>query len=145
MSTRRLILTALLCGLGILLAGGVQLVRISRSGDRVVVLSEGQEVVVGGARAKVVSSRRVGDRVEIDVTLSVPSTAPGDGRSAADPWSLLAGGVISAPLAADGSCSAQPLTATGPISCRVVFAAADGTKTLAFRWGDGQRQWHLAV
>jgi hypothetical protein len=137
----------MICGLVILMAGGAQLIRLSRSQDRVEVLSEGQAAVVGEAQAKVVSSRIMGQQVEVTVEVTPPATGVTAGLSAAEPWSLLVGGTLVAPQTEAGSCRDLPLDggASGPISCTVVFGAGAGTKTLAFRWGDTQRQWQLTV
>lgn len=137
----------MVCGLAILLAGGAQLVRLSRSKDRVVVLDEGQEAVVGTARAKVVSSRIIGDLLHVEVEVTPPATGGIAGETAADPWSLLAGGGLIEPRSDQGSCPGIRLDggAAAPLVCDVVFAATAGTKTLAFRWGDVQRQWQLAA
>ena len=67
-STRKLIAVALLCGLAILVAGGIQLFRISdRSGRTVEVLEEGQSATVGGVRVEVVSSVRTAEALEVRV------------------------------------------------------------------------------
>ena len=48
-STRKLIAIALLCGLAILIAGGIQLFRLSDTSERTVeVLAEGETATVGG-------------------------------------------------------------------------------------------------
>lgn len=137
----------MVCGLVILMAGGAQLIRLSRSQDRVEVLSEGQAAMVGDAQAKVVSSRISGQQVEVAVEVTPPAAGVAAGMTAAEPWSLLVGGALVAPQTEAGSCRELPLAggASGPISCTVVFGAGEGTKTLAFRWGNTQRQWQLAV
>ena len=137
----------MVCGLVILTAGGAQLIRLSRSQDRVVVLREGQAVVVGEAQARVVSSRTTGQQVEVTVEVTPPATGVAVGMTAAEPWSLLVGGALVAPQTEVGSCRDLPLDggASGPLRCTVVFGAGPGTKTLAFRWGNTQRQWQLAV
>ncbi len=137
----------MVCGVVILIAGGAQLIRLSRSQDRVEVLSEGQAAVVGAAQAKVVSSRITGQQVEVTVEVTPPAAGVTAGLTAAEPWSLLVGGTLVAPQTEAGSCRDRPLDGgtSGPIRCTVIFGVGPGTKTLAFRWGDTQRQWQLSV
>ena len=54
MSTRKLILTALLCGLAILVAGGVKLFQVASDEKRVEVLSFGDEATLGDMTVSVV-------------------------------------------------------------------------------------------
>jgi hypothetical protein len=142
-STRKLIAVALLCGLAILVAGGIQLFRISdRSGRTVEVLEEGQSATVGGVQVQVVSSVRTSDGLGVTVRLG----APGDGTSVPlSSFTLLVGGDLE--RAVPGSTAADcpdpvPLTPT-LTSCEVAFAPREGTATLSFSHGGGQRLWHL--
>ena len=106
-STRKLIAVALLCGLAILVAGGIQLFRISdRSGRTVEVLEEGQSATVGGVQVQVVSSVRTGGALEVSVRLG----APGDGTSVPlSSFTLLVGGGLE--RATPGS---EPVGVPGP-------------------------------
>lgn len=69
MSTRRLILLALACGLAILVAGSIQLVRISRSDNTVEVGQQGDTQDVDGVAVTLVdgtSPEEVVVRLEVD-------------------------------------------------------------------------------
>ena len=106
-STRKLIAVALLCGLAILVAGGIQLFRISDRSDRTVeVLDEGQSATVGGVQVQVVSSVRTGSALGVSVRLG----APGDGTSVPlSSFTLLVGG---GPRA--GHARVEPVGLPGP-------------------------------
>ena len=142
-STRKLIAVALLCGLAILVAGGIQLFRISDRSDRTVeVLDEGQSATVGGVQVQVVSSVRTGSALGVSVRLG----APGDGTSVPlSSFTLLVGGGLerATPGASPSACpDPVPLTPT-LMSCDVAFPAREGTATLSFSHGGQQRLWHL--
>jgi hypothetical protein len=142
-STRKLIAVALLCGLAILVAGGLQLLRISdRSGRTVEVLEEGQSTTVGGVQVQVVSSLRTSDALGVSVRVG----APGDGTSVPlSSFTLLVGGELerAMPGSASSSCpDPVPLTPT-LTACDVAFPSGEGTATLSFSHGGQQRLWHL--
>lgn len=144
MSTRRLILTALVAGLAILVAGGLQLFRIARSDRTADVLVEGQRVEVAGAMiVEVVSSQLdpgdggVGERLSVTVEMTPNgSTLPEVPPSA---WTLLSGGSLLSPTA-DSGCGYN----ADRTNCVLRFAAEPGTQTLALAWQGDQRQWRLA-
>jgi hypothetical protein len=142
-STRKLIAVALLCGLAILVAGGIQLFRISdRSGRTVEVLEQGQSATVGGVQVQVVGSSRAGGQLGVSVRLS----ARGDGTSVPlSSFTLLVGGDLeqAVPDSSPSAC-ADPLPVT-PIltACDVAFASREGTATLSFSYGGQQRLWRL--
>ena len=77
-STRKLIVVALLCGLAILVAGGIQLFRISDADDRTVeVLAEGEAATVGSITV-VVEDSSFDDaviRAAVRMSLAVSNTA----------------------------------------------------------------------
>ena len=144
-STRKLIGVALLCGLAILIAGGIQLFRISDTGGRTVaVLAEGESATVGGINVTVEGSER--DEAAIRVRVSVAATG-GDTTVPLSAFTLLVGGVLERGAnETDGSPPACPasLPATGAgLSCTVRFAPRDGTATLGFSRGGEQRIWRL--
>lgn len=142
-STRKLIAVALLCGLAILVAGGIQLFRISdRSGRTVEVLEEGQSATVGGVQLQVVSSVRTSDALGVSVRLG----APGDGTAVPlSSFTLLVGGDLErAVRGSTPSACPDPVPLTPTLtSCEVAFASREGTATLSFSHGGQQRLWHL--
>ena len=144
-STRKLIAVALLCGLAILVAGGIQLFRISDRSDRTVeVLDEGQSATVGGVQVQVVSSVRTGGALEVSVRLG----APGDGTSVPlSSFTLLVGGGLerATPGSERRRSCPEPVPLTPTLtSCDVAFPSREGTATLSFSHGGQQRLWHLA-
>jgi len=142
-STRRLIAVALLCGLAILVAGGIQLFRISdRSGRTVEVLEEGQSATVGDVQIEVVNSVRTGDALDVSVRLGVGSGATSVPLSS---FTLLVGGDLERAVPGSGPSACPdptPVSATGS-ACDVAFASREGTATLSFSHRGEQRLWHL--
>ena len=95
-STRKLIVVALVCGLAILVAGGIQLFRIAGTDDRTVeVLAEGEAATVGSVTVSVEGSEHDGAVIRAMVRLSAPdeTTVP------LSSFTLLAGGLSNTELA----------------------------------------------
>jgi hypothetical protein len=145
-STRKLIVVALACGLAILVAGGIQLFRISGARDRTVdVLDEGQTATVGGVTLAVESSARDGAEIVAEVRF-----APEEGRTTfgADHFQLLVGGELSPPasgVAGPGDCPAMLVVEEAGLRCKLRFPARDGTASLGFGLGGEQRTWRLQL
>jgi hypothetical protein len=153
-STRRLILLALACGLAILVAGSIQLLRISGTDDRVQLLAEGDTARLTNADATVERSAIVDDktlvvvRFRFDAAGNAATSAPAD-----EFWTLLAGGELLEPVAAPegeplerpGSCVGASATEGSELTCTLAFDVVEGSKTLAFRVGDEQRQWRISA
>jgi len=135
-STRKLITVALVCGLAILAAGGVQLVLLSgrQKSASGALLAEGESARVGAVDATVVGHRLDGTRIDLQVRLTGPSSDPAG-------WALLA-----------RTGTLVPRVSTGPGclgggACDVVFDASglDRTGLVAiFGQGDQRRSWLLA-
>jgi hypothetical protein len=141
-STRKLIIVALVCGLAILLAGGIQLFRIAGTDDRTVeVLAEGEAATVGSVTVSVEGSEHDGAVIRAMVRLSAPdeTTVP------LSSFTLLAGGRLHPALDIEsaGSCPSPVAVRSAPTSCAVAFEGDDGTATLAFSRDDQQAQWRL--
>jgi len=142
-STRKLIAVALLCGLAILVAGGIQLFRISdRSGRTVEVLEEGQSATVGAVEVEVVSSVRTSDTLAVSVRLGAGSGGTSVPLSS---FTLLVGGDLEQAVPGSGSSACPDPVPVSPTltSCDVAFRSRDGTATLGFSHGGQQRLWHL--
>ena len=142
MSTRKLIVLALLCGLAILVAGGIQLFRIAGTDDRTVeVLAEGEAATVGTVTITVEGSEQDGAVIRARVRMSAPdeTTVP------LSSFTLLAGGRLHPALDTDSadSCPSPVAVGSAPTSCAVAFEGDDGTATLAFSRDDEQAQWRL--
>jgi hypothetical protein len=143
-STRKLIAVALLCGLAILVAGGIQLFRISDRSQRTVdVLEQGQPATVGGITLTVVRSERTDGETTATVHFAPSSrTATFD----LDEFTLLSGGHLERPTNADaneGDCSPLMVVGDQQVVCQLRFAPHEGTATLSFSHGGEQRLWRL--
>jgi hypothetical protein len=145
--TRTLILLALACGLAILLAGGIQLLRISGSKDKAsTVLALGQAADVGGVGAVVDAAQTVGDQLQLTVRMT-----PGPGVTLADAesgWALLAGGKLRGPIAPSAGTAVMPChgvaVASGQTTrCIVAFPAGGESPYASYAHGGHQRQWNV--
>jgi hypothetical protein len=141
-STRKLIVLALVCGLAILGAGGVQLFRIAGTDERTVeVLSEGEAAAVGSVTVTVENSQHDGAVIRATVRMS----APEETTVLLASFTLLAGGRLHPALDTDGadSCPSPVAVGSAPTTCSVAFEGDEGTATLAFSRDDEQAQWRL--
>ena len=142
MSTRKLILTALLCGLAILVAGGVKLIQVANDETEVQVLAFGDKATLGDMTVSVVAVDRRPDATLVTVTMIGVDLADG----AADGWRLLADGKVREPDADSGGVDAcGAVSATGEAKCVVHFAPADSALTVAYVRAGEQRQWAAQV
>lgn len=151
MSTRKLILTALLCGLAILIAGGVKLIQVANDETEVQVLALGDEVTLGDMTVSVLAIDRRPDATLVTVTMTGVDLAEG----AADGWRLLGDGRVQEPANGDGrvqepannsdndGCTA--VRAGSPTRCTVRFEAVESAPTVAYVRAGEQRQWAAAT
>jgi hypothetical protein len=138
MSTRKLILLALACGLAILIAGGVKLLQVAGEEPTVAVLTLGSPARVGDVTAIVHAIDQQTEAVLVDVELGgVAGVDPAAG------WIMLADGdrrePIGLPEGLGRPCAATP--ANGTERCTVAFPAADRVQAVAYARGGEQRQW----
>ena len=143
MSTRKLILTALLCGLAILVAGGVKLLQVAQETDKVTILPLGEDATLGDMTVSVLSVTGESGRTVVTVRM-----AGVEGADALEGWRMLAEGKVSG--VSDGPWSALAMPACGLTSrqgstCALVFPAADGTVTIAYLRAGAQSQWSQAA
>jgi hypothetical protein len=141
-STRKLIVVALLCGLAILVAGGIQLLRIAGTDDRTVeILAEGEPATVGSITLSVEESVHEGTVIRATVRMSAAEETSVPLSS----FTLLAGGRLHQALAGEGGpdCPSPVIVGGAPTTCDVAFDGADGTATLAFSRDGDQAQWRL--
>lgn len=138
MSTRKLILTALICGLLIMVAGGVKLFQTVRDGNEVPLLAIGESVTLGDMTVRVDGVRVTSDRTLVDVAL-----IGADGASALDGWRLLAGGRITEPVSLPVGSGIECTTTNRDVEsiCTVAFPVSQGTRTVAYVRAGEQRQW----
>lgn len=136
MSTRKLILTALVCGLAIMLAGGFKLFQVATDDVEAVVLGLGAEQTLGDM---VVSVTAVDQRDDgTFVTVSMRGVEGADGFEG---WKLLANGRLNDPLPPDGT-SECVTKVSQYTTCVVPFVASVGSSvTVAYQRADAQSQW----
>jgi hypothetical protein len=147
MSTRKLILTALVCGLAILIAGGVKLIQVASDEVAVEVLAFGDEATLGDMTVSVLDVERRPDATLVTVTMTGVDLTSG----AADGWRLLADGRVQEPAIENGrvqepasvsdtdGCTA--VRAGAPTRCTVRFDAVESAATVAYVRAGEQRQW----
>ena len=130
-----------MCGLAILLAGGIKLFQVANDDKRVEVLSFGDEATLGDMTVSVLSIERASDATLVTVTMTGVDLAEG----AAAGWRMLADGRVSEPTADAGSTGS--IAACGSVSantvtrCIVRFAPAESAPTVAYLRAGEQRQW----
>ncbi len=137
MSTRKLILTALVCGLAILIAGGIKLIQVANDEKQVEVLSLGADVTLGDMTVSVLDIDRRPDATLVTVTMTGVELSSG----AADGWRLLADGRVQEPAESSDGDGCTAVEATTPTRCTVRFEAVDSAPTVAYVRAGEQRQW----
>ena len=141
MSTRKLILWALICGVVILVAGTAKLFQTSQKPVEVQLLALGDSVTLGDMTVSVTALRDTADRTLVDVTMVGVAEA-----QAMDGWKMLASGEVSdpvmLPVGAGTECTLTQLDET--LTCTVAFPVSEGTRTVAYIRAGEQRQWATA-
>ena len=141
MSTRKLILWALICGVLILFAGGAKLFQTSQKPVEVQLLALGDSVTLGDMTVSVTALRDTADRTLVDVTMGGVAEA-----QAMDGWMMLASGEVSdpvmLPVGAGTECTLTKLAET--LTCTIAFPVSEGTRTIAYVRAGEQRQWATA-
>ena len=141
MSTRKLILWALICGVVILIAGTAKLFQTSQKPVEVQLLVLGDSVTLGDMTVSVTALRDTADRTLVDVTMVGVAEA-----QAMDGWKMLASGEVSdpvmLPVGAGTECTLTKLDET--LTCTVAFPVSEGTRTVAYIRAGEQRQWATA-
>jgi hypothetical protein len=141
MSTRKLILWALICGVVILIAGTAKLFQTSQKPVEVQLLALGDSVTLGDMTVSVTALRDTADRTLVDVTMGGVAEA-----QAMDGWMMLASGEVSdpvmLPVGAGTECTLTKLAET--LTCTIAFPVSEGTRTIAYVRAGEQRQWATA-
>ena len=141
MSTRKLILWALICGVVILIAGTAKLFQTSQKPVEVQLLALSDSVTLGDMTVSVTALRDTADRTLVDVTMVGVAEA-----QAMDGWKMLASGEVSdpvmLPVGAGTECTLTKLAET--LTCTVAFPVSEGTRTVAYIRAGEQRQWATA-
>lgn len=137
MSTRKLILTALVCGLAIIVAGGTKLFLVATDTAEVEVLALGTKATQGDMTVRVQSIEQFDDRTDVTVGM-----AGIEGADAREGWRVIAGGKVLAPRAARGADGQTcPVRADSEVSCVIEFAPTTGSVTVAYLRAGQQSQW----
>lgn len=141
MSTRKLILWALICGVVILIAGTAKLFQTAQKPVEVQLLALGDSVTLGDMTVSVTALRDTADQTLVDVTMVGVAEA-----QAMDGWKMLASGEVSdpvlLPVGAGTECTLTKLAET--LTCTVAFPVSEGTRTVAYIRAGEQRQWATA-
>jgi hypothetical protein len=141
MSTRKLILWALICGVVILIAGTAKLFQTSQKPVEVQLLALGDMVTLGDMTVSVTALRDTADQTLVDVTMVGVAEA-----QAMDGWKMLTSGQVSDPMmlpvGAGTECTLTKLAET--LTCTVAFPVSEGTRTVAYIRAGEQRQWATA-
>lgn len=142
MSTRKLILTALICGLAIMLAGGIKLLQVATDDAEVVLLSAGEKSTLSDMTVAVESVE-----VEADMTIVTVSMVGVEGGDAIEGWRVVSDGEVLAPTNPTGSdrpwCETTAKSETR--TCALAFPATSGAITVAYLRAGEQTQWSLAT
>nr|MBU6202833.1 hypothetical protein [Acidobacteriota bacterium] len=132
MSTRKLILASLICGILIVVAGTVKLFQASEDSTTPPDLfAIGTTVQIAGVTATVNELRVTEEKTLVNVSMSGLG-----GDSAIEGWSMLANGSVTRPLPTT-TCP----TADGATECIIEFVVAIGTPTIVYARGDESSQW----
>ena len=134
MSTRKLILTALICGLAIMVAGGTKLFQMATDKSEAVVYELKTPQTLADMTVSVVNVEQA-----VDATLVTVTMVGVEGADAVEGWRLLAGGEVISPLLSKSDC--QPTMADVVETCVVGFPASTGSVTVAYLRAGEQSQW----
>ena len=134
MSTRKLILTALVCGLAVMLAGGIKLFQMATEDVEAVVFSLGTSKTLADMTVSVKDVEQ-----SADATLITVSMVGVEGTNAAEGWRLLANGTVISPVLSKSTC--RDTTVEAVVTCVVGFPESTGSVTVAYLRAGEQSQW----
>ena len=142
-STRKLIIASLICGLLILVAGTVKLLQTATDGEATPsLLALGTTAELGSVSVIVRDVQVTNEQTLVDVVMRGVDVA-----EASEGWSMLANGEITAPIAsaeceqrAGGAVSDAP-NEGDELVCTLKFVAAQGTPTIVYVRDGEKRQW----
>jgi hypothetical protein len=138
MSTRKLIMWALICGVLILGAGVFKLWQTTGDSAKIELLQLGESAVLGDMTVAVNAVTQSETQTLVEVSMQGV-----EGADALSGWRMLIGAVISeAEVPADGSGTPCTTTkATEITNCIVAFPVSEGTPTIAYIRAGQQEQW----
>lgn len=136
MSTRKLILTALVCGLAIMLAGGFKLFQVATEDVEAVVYDLGSEQTLGDMLVTVLEVQQS----DAETTVSVRMRGV-EGADGYEGWKLLADGKLSDPIVTADTPPCVTKMAQY-VECEIPFIGSTGTSlTVAYQRANLQSQW----
>jgi hypothetical protein len=131
MSTRKLILTSLVCGLVILFAGGIKLLQVANEPPEVTVLAVGEQAQVGDMFVRVVEVANTSTATVVTVELAGVAV-----DEASLGWIMLGDGERQEPAESCG-----PVIVGTQHNCELRFPAVERVQAIAYGRGGEQRQW----
>ena len=138
MSTRKLIMWALFCGVLILGAGVFKLWQTTGDGAQVQLLQLGESAVLGDMTVSVNAVSKNASQTLVEVSMQGV-----EGADATAGWRMLVGGVISEaqPLTEGSGTPCATTKLAEPTLCTVAFPVSEGTPTVAYIRAGQQEQW----
>jgi len=139
MSTRKLILSAIICALVIIVAGGAKIFQMTRDTITVEVFDLGVNRTLADMTVSVEAVSQ-----NADVTVVHVSMVGVEGADAKEGWRLLAGGTVLSPVALPVGTLGVPCATTRSAivsSCDLAFPASEGSVTVAYLRAGLQSQW----
>ncbi len=138
MSTRKLIISAILCGLVIVLAGGFKLLQVANEDVTVELLPLGTSQTL--SEMTVVVEKMEQTTVATVVTVTMTGV---EGSTATEGWRLLADGKVLGPstVPEGAGVPCDTTTADEVVRCVVSFAPTKGSVTVAYLRAGKQSQW----
>lgn len=139
MRTRTLLILAAVCGLLILLAGGLKLFQVASDPAEVETLAVGEESLIGDMTVAVTAIDRTADATVVSVRMSgVPDA---DALVGWRLWGDGAGTPLEPQRVDETTCDDEPVPAAGALDCVLVFAAVDTLQSVIYLRAGDQRQW----
>ena len=139
MSTRKLILTAIICGIAILIAGSLKLFMVATDDTQIQILALHTPSTLGDMTVSVEAVKQSTDATFVSVTM-----VGVDGADAREGWRLLAGGTVLSPIALPAGAEGVACDTTVSdvaAQCEVAFPASSGSITVAYLRAGTQSQW----
>lgn len=131
MSTRKLILASLVCGLVILFAGGIKLLQVAGDTAEVTMLAVGEQAQVGDMTVRVVGVAKTASATVVSIELAGVAV-----DEASVGWIMLGDGARQEPTSVCG-----PVIMGEGRSCDLRFPGVERVQAIAYARGGEQRQW----
>jgi len=139
MSTRKLIVTAIMCGLLIVFAGGFKLLQVATDDVKAQVFALKTQRSLADMTVSVDAVEQLATNTIVTVSM-----VGVDGADAREGWRLLAGGKVVSPLSSSPSSPDVACATTRRdvvTRCALVFTASQGSVIVAYLRAGEQSQW----